>query len=86
MSEETITKKYLVFDTEDEGLERADVEGQLRNYSYHCNGIGTRYYSTPVPCEDGTWALDVTFYKTLNENESTVNEVVLLTYDVDGDE
>jgi len=83
MSEETITNKYLVFDTEDEGLERADVEGQARNYSYHLHGVGTRYHSTPVPCEDGTWALDVTFYKTLNESESTVSEVTLLTIAVE---
>jgi hypothetical protein len=77
--EETITPKYIVFDTEDAGLSRAATEGQARNYSYYRVGSGTRYYTSPIPCEDGTWALEVTDYISLAEDETTVTEVVLLT-------
>ena len=79
MSEETITPKYLVFDTEEAGFERATAEGQARNYAYYKVGSGTRYYNSPTPCEDGTWALEVTDYITLTEDETTVSEVTLLT-------
>lgn len=78
MSEEN-TPKYLLFDTEDEGLERADIEGQKRGYAYHRVGHGTRYHSAPIPCVDGKWALYVTDYMTLTEDETTVSEVSLLT-------
>jgi len=76
---EEITPKYLVFDQEADGLNRADVEGIARNYSYHRHGTGTRYYNTPVPCEDGTWALEVSLYRTLSEEEETVDTITLLT-------
>ena len=76
---EEITPKYLVFDTEEEGLNRADAEGIARNYSYHRSGSGTRYYNTPVPCEDGKWALEVSVYRTLEDTETTVDTVTLLT-------
>lgn len=79
MSEETITPKYIIFDTEDEGLVRADTEGQARGYAYHKIGSGTRYYTTPIPCADGTWALEVTDFISLTEEETTVTEVSLLT-------
>lgn len=74
-----ITPKYLVFDQEADGFNRADVEGIARNYSYHTNGIGTRYFNTPVPCEDGTWALEVSQYQSLSEDEETVDTITLLT-------
>ena len=76
---ETITPKYIVFPTEEEGLARAETEGEARNYSYYRNGIGTRYYNSPVPCEDGTWALEVSQYLTLTDDEETVTSVSLLT-------
>ena len=80
---ETITPKYLVFPTEEEGLARAETEGEARNYSYYTSGIGTRYYNSPVPCKDGTWALEVSRYQTLSEDETTVDTVTLLTIDED---
>ena len=76
---ETITPKYIVFPTEEEGLARATTEGEARNYSYYRNGVGTRYYNSPVPCEDGTWALEVSHYLTLTDDEETVTSVSLLT-------
>ena len=76
---ETIAPKYLVFTTEEDGLARATTEGQARNYSYYSNGIGTRYYNSPIPCEDGTWALEVSQYITLTDDEQTVASVSLLT-------
>ena len=76
---ETITPKYIVFPTEEEGLARATTEGEARNYSYYINGVGTRYYNSPVPCEDGTWALEVSHYLTLTDDEETVTSVSLLT-------
>ena len=77
--EETITPKYIVFDSEEAGFERATTEGQARGYAYYQVGSGTRYYNSPVPCEDGTWALEVTDYQTLTEDETTVESVTLLT-------
>ena len=77
--EETITPKYIVFDTEEEGFERATAEGQARGYAYYKVGSGTRYYNSPTPCADGTWALEVTDYQTLTEDETTVESVTLLT-------
>jgi hypothetical protein len=74
---------YLLFDTEEEGFARSEQEGISRGYSYHTTGTGTRYHNIPIPCEDGKWALDVSNYISLTDNETTVTEVNLLTIELD---
>ena len=48
MSEEEITINYLVYDTEDDAIAKADSEGARRGYAYHKVGSGTRYHTHPI--------------------------------------
>ena len=51
MSEEEITINYLVYETLDDAIARADTEGARRGYAYHRVGSGTRYRTYPqVDC------------------------------------
>ena len=43
MSEEEITINYLIYDTLEDALVKADAEGLRRGYAYHRVGSGTRY-------------------------------------------
>ena len=67
MSGETIN--YLVYDSEADAIARADAEGARIGYSYHINGIGTRYHTFPKITTKGKYALQV------NEYELTEDEV-----------
>lgn len=66
MSEE-ITINYLVYDTLDDAIARADTEGARRGYAYHRVGSGTRYRTYPQVTADGKYALLVTDYELLEE-------------------
>ena len=61
---------YLIYETEQGAIDRADEEGKRLNYSYWTEGKGTRWSTAPVPTADGKWALDVSSYK-LSEVESS---------------
>jgi len=65
MSEETIN--YLVYETLDDAIARADTEGARRGYAYHRVGSGTRYHTYPQVTADGKYALFVTDYELLEE-------------------
>jgi hypothetical protein len=65
MSEETIN--YLVYETLDDAIARADTEGARRGYAYHRVGSGTRYKTYPQATADGKYALLVTDYELLEE-------------------
>lgn len=61
---------YLIFPTEQEATDRADVEGKKQNFAYWTKGRGTRWLTKPSPTIDGLWALKVSEYD-LNEIEQT---------------
>ena len=67
MSEEEITTNYLVYETLDDAIARADTEGARRGYAYHRVGSGTRYSTYPQETADGKYALLVTDYELLEE-------------------
>ena len=54
---------YLIYETEQDALERADEEGKYHKFSYWTEGKGTRWLTKPVPTADGKWALDVSEYE-----------------------
>ena len=62
---------YLIFASEEAGIERADEEGKDRNYPYWTTGGTTRWVTRPYPTADGMWALDVSEYD-LDESEESV--------------
>ena len=74
-------EKYLIYNTEQEGIDRAIVEGKARNYPYYVNGVGVTLYKTkPFETKDGKWSLRVEEYVTLTEEEdtNTINSVSLM--------
>lgn len=62
---------FLIFDSLEDALSRADEEGANLGLSYHRNGSGTRYVSYPIETIEGNYALDVTDYD-LAEEETTM--------------
>ena len=70
MSEEETN--YLVYDTEADAIARADTEGARRGYAYHRVGSGTRYHTYPQVTADGKYALFVTDYELLEDEESSI--------------
>ena len=54
---------YLIYETEEAALERADEEGKYLGFSYWTDGVGTRWLTFPVPTADDKWALDVSDYE-----------------------
>jgi hypothetical protein len=58
---------YLIYQTEQDALNRAEQEGVRLKLSYHKTGKGSSYPNLPVETLTGTWALDVSSYKLTNE-------------------
>ena len=72
----TETYKYLLYDSFDDALERADAEGARLGYSYHKIGRGTRYCSYPKETTSGKFALTANKYLLTDEEETaTVTSV-----------
>jgi len=68
---------YLIFASEEAGIERADEEGKDRKYPYWTTGGTTRWVTRPYPTIDGLWALDVSEYELDDlEQTTTVASVV----------
>jgi hypothetical protein len=65
---------YLIYETEQGAIARADEEGKYLNYSYWTEGKGTRWLTAPEPTADGKWALDVTKYDLDDFEENAVFE------------
>lgn len=61
---------YLIYASEEAGIERADEEGKDRNFPYWTTGGTTRWFTKPYPTADGMWALDVSEYD-LDESEES---------------
>jgi hypothetical protein len=77
MSEEEITINYLVYDTEADAVARADAEGAVKNYMYHRGDPdGTRYHTYPQVTADGKYALNVTEYELIEDEESAITNSV----------
>jgi len=75
MSEETeeeITTNYLVYETLDDAIARADAEGARRGYAYHRVGSGTRYRTYPQVTADSKYALVVDGYELTEDEESSI--------------
>jgi len=75
MSEETeeeITINYLVYETLDDAIARADTEGARRGYAYHRVGSGTRYRTYPQVTADSKYALVVDGYELTEDEESSI--------------
>ena len=70
MSEETIN--YLVYETLDDALVKADAEGARRGYAYHKVGSGTRYRTYPQETADAKYALVVDGYELTEDEESSI--------------
>ena len=74
MSEETIN--YLVYETLDDALVKADAEGARRGYAYHRVGSGTRYHTYPRVTADSKYALIVNGYELTEDEESAITTTV----------
>lgn len=68
---------YLIFASEEAGIERADEEGKDNNFAYWTDGKGTRWLTKPVPTVDGLWALDVSDYDLDDLEQTTAVESVV---------
>jgi len=72
---------YLIFETEQEGIDRSEQEGIARGLAYHKVGKGSRYVTRPRLTKKplvgaAKWALPVSTYNlTEVEQESAVEEV-----------
>jgi len=76
MSEEEITTNYLVYETLDDAIARADAEGARRGYAYHRIGSGTRYRTYPQETADAKFALVVDGYELTEDEESAITTSV----------
>ena len=71
--------KFIIYYTEEQALQKAEQEGQAQNLPYWDdpeNNV-TKLLTAPMLTNDEQWALDVTDYTTLTEEEelSTVEEL-----------
>ena len=76
MSEEEIKINYLVYDTLEDAIARADTEGARRGYAYHRVGSGTRYRTYPQETADSKYALVVDGYELTEDEESAITNSV----------
>ena len=63
---------YLIYDSKEAAIERADEEGKEIGYAYWVTGTGSRWKTYPVETVDNMWALDVTEYDLDESEESSV--------------
>ena len=68
---------YLIYQTEQDAINRADEEGKDIGYTYWTEGKGTRWLTKPVPTADGKWALDVSEYELDDLEEASVESSYL---------
>ncbi len=67
---------YLIFNTEQEGIDRSEQEGIVRGLAYHKVGKGSRYVTRPRLTSSDTWALPVSTYNLTEEEQAAVVETV----------
>ena len=54
---------YLIYETKEAAIDRADEEGKYLGFSYFTEGKGTRWLTYPNETIDYKWVLDVTDYE-----------------------
>lgn len=69
-------KWYLIFDSEDEAIARADENGKRIGYAYWTVGEGTKWTTAPEMTTDSKWALRVDYKYELTD----VEEEALVPY------
>ena len=69
---------YLIYETKEAAIDRADEEGKDNNFSYFTEGKGTRWLTYPVPTADDKWALDVSEYDLDDLEEASVVDSYLI--------
>ena len=69
-------KQYLIYDTEDEAIARADENGERIGYAYWKVGEGTKWGTAPQVTADDKWALRVDYKYELTDAE----EAALVPY------
>jgi len=64
---------YLIYETQQEALDRSEQEGIRLKFSYYITGRGTRYVTSPIKTPEDKWALPVKGYElTETETDATV--------------
>ena len=73
ITDQQVTAQYLLFPTEQEGLQRAEAEARSQNLPFYRDPPEgkTRYLSTPKQTAGGEWALNVIQY-VLTEEETSL--------------
>ena len=66
------TINYLIYDTLEDALIKADAEGLRRGYAYHRVGSGTRYRTYPVETSNNKFALVVDGYELTDDEEASI--------------
>ena len=66
------TTNYLIYDTLEDALIKADAEGLRRGYAYHRVGSGTRYSTYPNETASGKFALAVDGYELTEDEEALI--------------
>ena len=65
--------KFIIYETEEAGLVKAEQEGKAQNLPYWQDSENvTKYVSSPFPTSDSKWALEVTGYTTLTSEEESL--------------
>ncbi len=67
---------YLIFATEQDGIDRSEQEGIARGLAYHKVGKGSRYVTRPRLTSSDTWALPVESYNLTEEEQDAVVDTV----------
>ena len=70
------TINYIIYDTLEDALIKADAEGLRRGYAYHKVGSGTRYSTYPQETASGKFALVVDGYELTDDEESKITTTV----------
>tara|TARA_R100001082_G_C4286008_1_gene126041 strand:- start:404 stop:610 length:207 start_codon:yes stop_codon:yes gene_type:complete len=67
---------WLVYETYSEAVDRANTEGQRRNYGHWSGAGSTKWHTAPEVTSDNKWALKVTDYELSTEEQSQTVESI----------
>ena len=65
---------YLIYTNEQDAWDRSEQEGINLGLSYHTQGIGSRWVTSPVPTAEDKFALNVTSYDLTTEEQADTVE------------
>ena len=72
--------KAIIFNTEEEGLARAEEEGRSCGFLFWTGQGNTKYKTVPIPTQDNKWALIVDDYEYLTEDDVVIDDPNILGY------